>query len=930
MKFLQLIALLFIGSCTSFTLNAQTKNTLAFRVLDEKGQTLNFTTATLYPWEISAVANNSGIIYLNVPSFQEKVVVNFSHVGKERKNITVEAAWAGTIRNIVLKNNDLSLEQVQVTATQSANKNSNSSIIFDRTAIEQTQAVSVSEILNYLPGQTILKSSVAIQSYNPLMLRSGITAASGVSREFIMNNTFGTAVIVDGVNWNNGADMQSLNIAKNGFGANIRHWNNAFDDRTVQNGSIYNQYTAALSHDGFDFRSLSTENIEKIEVIQGVASARYGDYTSGVVNIVRQAGNSALRARINNTSGLLNTSLSKGFNLGSNAGALNVSLNYLNGHDDPRNSRKTMERINAGVMWTIKSSRANGIRNTLSLDYMDSRDQGRVDADDPSDRASAFINKSIRISNRFAKDLNTALIKSIELNTSVSIGQQESFDQYYLNSSFKKIAYAMETGVSEGEIMPGYYLAYRRILGEPVNLNATLNMHTTVSDRSFYYRINYGLNYSYSANKGKGIVIDQDKPRFQSEEGVNDRPTNFRILPAMVTYGAYVENQFRTDIWGKTLNANFGLRGDWQNGYINAAPRLSANYEILPKLRFNASWGLSYKTPSMSQIYPGNIYYDIPILELTGATANEYLYLVYTQVIEQNNKDNLKPYSSRSYELGLSYEHAYASIGVNYFDRVSENGFGSVSNLLLLDVPLYDYSVNPGSKPTYWANGDTKYIYKTYTTLGNGVYNHSKGMDIMINTKKIKAILTSFNLTTAWYESYYKNNLPRIVTPEANNFDENRKALYAAFLSSESKSVNVKSTLSSITHIPKLKMAFTFTGEIFWKNYTESPLEDKFPDGYYDRSGNFYPLTKNEAQSPEYQHLWKANNTLQTRVHNPDMVYYNIHMRLSKDIGEVLRLSFNAYNIFNIRPLYVDPNTRIVRYYNGQPSFSLDLQLTIK
>ncbi len=934
MKLLQLLLFIVFIQLTFFTpytVNAQSRNTVSFRVVDEKGQTLNFASATLYPWEITTIANNSGIVFFYLPTLNEKMTVVFTHVSKEHKTLVIDSSWVGKTHNVVLKNNDLSLEQVQVTATQKANKNSNSSIIFDRAAIEQTQAVSVSEILNYLPGQTILKSSVATQSYNPLMLRSGITQGSSASREFMMNNTFGTAVMVDGINWNNGADMQSLNISKNGFGSNIRHWNNAFDDRTVQNGSNYNQYTAALSHDGFDFRSLSTENIETIEVIQGVASARYGDYTSGIVNIIRQAGNSPLRARINNTSGLLNTSISKGFELGKKAGAVNISLNYLNGHDDPRNSAKTMERINAGLMWTIKNSKVRSFRNTVSIDYVDTRDQGNIDPDDPSDRSSRFINKTFRVSNRFVKNFNTRLLQSAEFNTSLSVGNQESYDQYYLNSSFRKISYALETGINEGEIVPGYYLAYRQILGKPVNYSATLNLNTIASDKSFFYRINYGVNYHYSANKGRGIVIDPDRPRFQSTVGVNDRPTNYRILPAVSTYGAYIENQFRTEIFGKVLNANLGARADWQNGYWSGSPRLSANYEILPGLRLNMSWGLSYKTPSMSQIYPGNVYYDIPILELAGGgSANENLYLVYTQVIEQDNKNNLQPYRNRSYEFGFNYQHPFVSVGLNYFDKISDNGFGSIYNLLLLDIPQYDYSLNPGSKPTYWENGDTRYFYTTYTQLGNGVYTHSKGVDLIINTQKIKAIATSFNITTAWYESYYKNNLPRIYTPEADNFDINRTALYAAFLSSESRSVNIKSTISSITHIPKLKMAFTFTAELFWKDYTDTPFEDKFPDGYYDRYGNFFPLTDRQAQSTDYQHLWRTNNTLETRVYNPEQVYTNIHLRLSKDIGQLLRMSFNAYNIFNIRPIYVNPYTRTVRYYNGQPSFSLDLQLTIK
>ena len=49
-------------------------------------------------------------------------------------------------------------------------------------------------------------------------------------------------------------------------------------------------------------------------------------------------------------------------------------------------------------------------------------------------------------------------------------------------------------------------------------------------------------------------------------------------------------------------------------------------------------------------------------------------------------------------------------------------------------------------------------------------------------------------------------------------------------------------------------------------------------------------------------------------------------MRLSKEIGK-LRLSFNAYNIFNIRPEYIDntnPAKPIV-VLNQEPSYGAEL-----
>ncbi len=48
---------------------------------------------------------------------------------------------------------------------------------------------------------------------------------------------------------------------------------------------------------GIDMRTISTNYIEKVEVIRGIPSAAYGDLTSGVIKIERRIGNSPLQAR---------------------------------------------------------------------------------------------------------------------------------------------------------------------------------------------------------------------------------------------------------------------------------------------------------------------------------------------------------------------------------------------------------------------------------------------------------------------------------------------------------------------------------------------------------------------------------------------------------------------------------------------------------
>ncbi|WP_289466143.1 TonB-dependent receptor plug domain-containing protein, partial [Klebsiella pneumoniae] len=48
---------------------------------------------------------------------------------------------------------------------------------------------------------------------------------------------------------------------------------------------------------GADVRSISTENIESVEIIRGIPSVEYGDLTSGAVIINSKAGREPLRVK---------------------------------------------------------------------------------------------------------------------------------------------------------------------------------------------------------------------------------------------------------------------------------------------------------------------------------------------------------------------------------------------------------------------------------------------------------------------------------------------------------------------------------------------------------------------------------------------------------------------------------------------------------
>ena len=96
-------------------------------------------------------------------------------------------------------------------------------------------------------------------------------------------------------------------------------------------------------------REISTEDIENVEIVRGIASVKYGDLTSGLVNIVRKRGGSDLHARFKSDMKSKLFYLGKGFEWGNKPDrtTLNSSVNFLDSRADPRQTRQNWKRLTA-------------------------------------------------------------------------------------------------------------------------------------------------------------------------------------------------------------------------------------------------------------------------------------------------------------------------------------------------------------------------------------------------------------------------------------------------------------------------------------------------------------------------------------------------------------------------------------------------------
>lgn len=928
-RFLILLAILYI---LPLSLAARQRQELKGKVTDEELRPLAFATVKLSDgsWNISTITRADGSFTLGFSATDSAFLyfLHISYVGKAPYRGVISKKETSTIQLFKLLDKTLKLQEVEVNGIRRA-QNSNSSIIFDREAIEQTQALSLANVLNYLPGQTIVKPVVTVQANQMLTMRSALTMNSIDA----LNNAFGVSFQIDGNVISNDANMQAMNPGRGGFfwSNNIQNpENGVIRDRSYRNGSMYASYANEFqANNGIDMRSIPVENVESIEVISGVASAKYGDYTTGVINIERHAGVMPWRVNIRTNEATQNIGLNKGFKLSNGWGALNIGFDHLTGKDDPSNSFKKFRRTNVSLLWSYQHDGNARFKNTLSVDGSFTLDRTDIDPDLGTEMMARMENRRISISNRSSWTYKRSLFYDFQIQGSYSIGKQESYDQRYLNTTLvRPMTDAMETGIHEGYFIPGYYLAFKQILGEPVNINARAETNSLIRiGKHITNKISIGVNYGYSANKGAGMVLDPNRPRFPNTGNKNDRPRPFQQVPAISNAGAYIENAFKTKLFDRSFSVNLGVRADIQNEFLTFSPRLNARYAITPNLSFNIAAGTATKAPGLSQISPGPVYLDIPLAPPTyNGNVNESLYLVYTNVIALNNLE-IRPYRSNTFETGFTWNRHPFNFSAYYFYRENNNGFTTQTILTPMVLPKYLITSVPGQKPQYTQVGDSIHL-PTYNRVTNGLYNTTHGLEFAMGIDKIRSIQTSFNFNTAIYFTNSSTRATSINTTAPLRYD--LKSVYAVHANAGNKLVDIKSTITSSTHIPALRMAVNLTGELFWANISEVNRESIYPVGYYTRDMEYVALSPEEARSEEYAHLRKAtsNNDNNPRSYNPPFLYPNIHMRLSKEIGDFLRFSFNAYNVFNIRPAY--NTTSGTRYFNGQSSYGAELIFTIK
>ena len=377
----------------------------------------------------------------------------------------------------------LNLSEVVVTAQESKGVVTTSKI--NRAAMDFLQPTSLADLMELLPGG--ISKDPDLSSANTLGLReTGTFDAQGnaITDNNYAISSLGTLFIVDGNPIGADANLQYSPLSST---------------QSVSTSSSAEQKRNTTNR-GIDMRSISTDDIESVEVVRGIPSAEYGNLTSGMVKInkIRRETPFTARFKADGYSKLL--SVGKGMRLGEWL-LLNVDAGILDAKPDPTDNLQQYRRGNASARFTF--DRRN-VRYAASVDYTGSFDNSKADPDLNYGRIDEYKStyNRIALANNFVfKSKRDWFFKQLEINTSIA----QQFDRLTQRRLVAPQRYGLvpttdEEGVHDAKMIFSEYIANYLSDGKPftayAKAKAVFSERTGVVDN----RLLGGVDWNFSKN----------------------------------------------------------------------------------------------------------------------------------------------------------------------------------------------------------------------------------------------------------------------------------------------------------------------------------------------------------------------------------------------------------------------------------------------
>ncbi|MCF0167546.1 MAG: TonB-dependent receptor [Bacteroidales bacterium] len=890
---------------------AQGSVTLTLKVkLEGEGEGIPGAVCTIENLGMYAISDYEGTAVMNkVPA--GKINLGVVLLGYEEYHKTIYIAQDMTLE-IVLKESNLELEEVVVTAQSSAAGTSTSSSI-GRMAMDHLQATTLKDIMQLIPGQ-LMSGASDMTGEQKLTIRTLNNSSA--------NNAFGTSILVDGV-------------------------------PISDNSSISDKVAGSTGGTGVDLRQIGTDNIESVEVIRGIPSAEYGDLTSGAVVVNTKAGQTPFEVRLKLNPSTFNTSLGKGFKVSRKGGHMNVNADYARASGDPRVKNRSFDRISGGITYSNTFNRI-WYTNT-KINFSNLIDMRTTDPDVIVEGTETSQKQNtIRFSHNGKLSFNKKLSRTLSYALGFSASQ---------NDSRTSAIVAADGGLAViSSLTDGYYQvpyiteSYR---AEGGNTSTPRTFYSKASNM-FYantehlkQRFNMGVEYKYETNDARGFFnYDDEKPLRPNSNG---RPRPYYEIPDLSQLSGFFEDNIAWNISEQVeFKLQAGVRFDMlQMGLpehvASVSPRLNASLKLTPWMTLRGGWGQNSKTPGLAHLYPEKKYTDRLAASYLPSDPSKQLVLYNVKVTEVERNNNLKNATNTKSEVGvdLNFKNGMSFSIVGYNDKMA-NGFGSLIEYDIYNANYYalgqgiktDAEGNPVIEWDNPARVDT--VFTTNGRIGNTKSSLDRGVEYDFNLGRIHKLNTTIFVSGAYMETQLWDCGPSYSNPVGipagsvyAQGEGNTPPFKLLYPSGTQKDISRRfsTVLRFVTNIPRMKMVASISNQVVWYNYTHTTNQKRDPIAWIDTDLSRHEITKEMLADPSYtiKGISLADQRKNPADSNPvtQKPLWIMNMRLTKNISKNAGFSFYVNNAMFYTPYQSSSHSGTLSERNTG-TFSFGMELFIK
>ena len=889
-------------------LPAPAQNRLSGKVTDQKGEPVYGASVVLSKshWAITDSLGRFSISMTKAASAADRLTIRC--IGY--MDLVSPIRQDGIYR---LKDDIMLLSEVVITATEEHGLTTASKIGED--AIKHIQPSSIADILELLPGGKAVDPAFG----SPQLVN--LRAAGSLSSNYA-TSALGTRFLIDGRPVGGDANLQ-YTPASSGLGSNYVNL-------------------------GTDMRTISTEDIESVDVVRGIASVEYGDLTSGLVKINRRKGGNELRARFKADMKSKLFYAGKGFDWG--ARTLNLSLNWLDSQADPRNPRQNYSRLTGSIRYGRVWNTSDRFKYTLNtnLDYTGSFDKQKSDLDlDFGSRGPIETYKSTY--NKWAagadftiasKDGNT-LFRSWKTTVSLTY-EKDLIDRwkYVTLGTVWPLSTALDPGEHDAVALPSRYEATMKVDGRPFYAFASTTLHL----KKGRHEIKAGADWTMDKNYGKGTIFDRERP-FSAQ--MNVRPRAFDAIPAKHQMSVFAEDNANFRLGDFRLEYILGLRGSILAGpgkayAVSGKPYLDPRGNVrlqLPsclvaghkmELGIFGGAGSHVKFPTMEMLFPEPIYGDVTQLNYwPSETALQRINLLVYK-LDPTNYD-LGVARNFKWEIGLDARWNGFSMSVNWFREDMRSGFRSGSRVTSVVSKNYDESAidkstltgPPALEDIPFALDTNLYTYGITT---NGSRTLKQGLEFTLTTKRIRSLRTRFTLNGAWFITKYSNSQPEYWRPSVTIGGKNYPYIGVYNRTDGNKHTSLTTNLMMDTQIPSLGLIVSASVQTTWFTDYKPSVYDLTPVSWLDKELRSHVFTADDAADPLLSYLVRGASNLDYDYSVPFATNFNI--KITKTLyGDKMSASLFVNRILDITPDYHSNGTLNRRNVNPYFGMELDFKL---